>query len=43
MGDQSETAGDALGATADARAMPAANSDHLALAMNIDVPMVALR
>jgi endonuclease/exonuclease/phosphatase family metal-dependent hydrolase len=30
-------------ATADARAMPAANSDHLALAMNIDVPMAALR
>ncbi|MEL1263217.1 endonuclease/exonuclease/phosphatase family protein [Pseudoxanthomonas putridarboris] len=30
-------------ATADARAMPAANSDHLALAMNIDVPAIALR
>lgn len=27
----------------DARAMPAANSDHLALAMNIDVPAEALR
>ena len=26
-----------------ARAMPAANSDHLALAMDIDVPAIALR
>ncbi|KAF1720524.1 endonuclease/exonuclease/phosphatase family protein [Pseudoxanthomonas wuyuanensis] len=30
-------------ATHDARALPAANSDHLALAMNIDVPERALR
>jgi endonuclease/exonuclease/phosphatase family metal-dependent hydrolase len=29
--------------TDNARAMPAANSDHLALAMDIDVPDIALR